>query len=646
MRSSREARRASQPERPSGDRRRRAAFARLTLRLVAALCLATLAAPAVAQQDVAEPDRAQQEGEPRRESAAQSMLPPGGAPSFGECESAVDEATLRQEVFDGARTVMRRAALEVDYAEIVERSWLAARFDQKFERIVDAKIEVLRADRAYFERLLDGNVPSRAEAVAQQTADLVFGSPEFEALSQDLQAEIGKRLQPILADADLDVTSRASDCIQTFLGARYAATVQQAFAADAEALKPTGRIEAGDVGVSAAFNLAGVIAAMLTVVFRRLVRRIVRAIVRRLAGAIAARMAAWVSVIAGAAVLVYELIAGSDGVFPIIRDEMLSVETKQTIQQGLIEELAAAGPEELDKRAQEIAALMFGRWRDFKQNHHAVLTLAERDPRFKAFLEDQPPQRFEALSVVVRRLKETDGDAAVIAAVDHGLLAEALRIETIALDLERWAPRGLTIEDLVAWKRAAGERYADALAARLPEVIGPGDLTPEALEQVLALGPTSARTVAAMAPATRAAALAQPASLLETLSARHNASELDNLFRALGAVPDAARRELYVARAASDPSVSTMLARSGVADSVASSRRPDTAVELLTTRTGAWDPFTMVRHARLVADGEVSPMTLAYRFGWGLAIGLGLPLLLGIGLLRSTLGMLGLRRRR
>ena len=40
------------------------------------------------------------------------------------------------------------------------------------------------------------------------------------------------------------------------------------------------------------------------------------------------------------------------------------------------------------------------------------------------------------------------------------------------------------------------------------------------------------------------------------------------------------------------------------------------------------------------------PMTLPLRYGWGLAAGLGLPLLVAIGLLRSLFDMLGLRRRR
>lgn len=580
--------------------------------------------------------------------AEASMQRQAGAPSFGECEAAVDDAALRNRVFDGARETMRRAALDVNYRDIVLKSWIAARFDQKFERIVDAKIAILRKDRPYLERLLDGNIPSRAEEMAERTANLVFDSPEFEALSQDLQREIGDRLEPLIANADLAAQDRAAECVQLYLGARYAGAVREAFAGDIGDLTLRTGVDSGDVGVSVAFSLAGVLAAMLTVVFRRLVRRIVRVVVRRLAGAIATRLAAWAAPIVGALVLVYELIAGADGVFPVIREELLSNETKALIQNGVIEELAAASPDELEKRAGEIAGRMFERWRDFKENHRAVLALAEAEPEFMAFLQDQPPERFEALSLAAKALRGPNGDdSAVMAALRSGALGEALSIPSIADDLETWGPRGVSLDDLVAWRRNAGGRYQRALAAGLPGVLTPDELSEDEIAVLLEIGGRqAARRVAEMPPETRALALASPAESLRPLALTLETGQLTNLFETLRPIANDERRLAYLERAAIDPSVAATLAKNGAPRAVADSRSPEVALAVMTEDSWRWSPIALTRHAELVADGEIAPRVLVQRYGWGLAILGGGTLIVGISVLRMLLGLVGLRRRR
>ncbi|MEM7677254.1 MAG: hypothetical protein AAF449_14735, partial [Myxococcota bacterium] len=181
------------------------------------------------------------------------------APSFGECENIVTEDQLRRQVADGARASIRAAAKDVDYRSIVRESWAAVRFDNKFERIVDAQIALLKQDRAYLERLLDGNVPSRAEEMAKKTAEAVFTSAEFIALQTELQDEIGRRMEPMVAGADLVARNQASECVRVFLGQRYATTVSTVFGEEARAarLKPEFKVTAA--GTAAAFSLAGIV---------------------------------------------------------------------------------------------------------------------------------------------------------------------------------------------------------------------------------------------------------------------------------------------------------------------------------------------------------------------------------------------------
>lgn len=572
---------------------------------------------------------------------------PSGAPAFGECENAVDEAELRRQVSAGAAETMRRAAESVDYREVVEASWVGVRFDSKFARVVDAKIAELRSDRSYVERLLDGNVPSRAEEMATTTAEAIFGSEEFQALQTELQTEIGARLEPLVADAEIATQNRAAECVRLFLGQRYAATVSAAFSQEARTASVTPQISATGAGFNAALSLAGVVAGLLTIVFRRLVRRIVAAVVRRLAGAIVARAAAWVSVIAGVAVLVYELVAGADGVFPTIRDELTSIETKQLIQTALVDELTTVAPTELESRAQAIAGAMIDRWRRFKSAHRAVLELADREPRFRKFVEDQPPEDFEALSVVVAAVKELPpgGDAAVLDALDRGLLNKALRLPDVTRLIETWTPLGVSVFDLIVWRDRAGERFDQVLAANLPSLIQPDALSQPELNRVLALNdPRAAARVAVMPQPARGEALALDTEQLLALTTRFNGDQLTGMFDSLRPAATDAARSRYLHRLLDNPALITRLEDAG--DSVAGSAVPSKAIDILLSVNPSWNPFAVLDHGQAVVDGEVSPMVLVHRYGWGLVIAFGVPLLIALWLLRGVGRMLGLTRAR
>lgn len=568
-------------------------------------------------------------------------------PSFGECEQVVDDAALRAEVASGARAAMAAATVGLDYGVIVEDSWAAVRFDAKFARIVDAEIAVLREDRAYVERLLDGNIPSRAEEMATRAAEAVFGSDEFAALQAELQAAIAERMGPRVADAEIEARSRAADCVRVFLGQRYAVTISEAFAADARTATVSADINAGGVGTGAAISLAGVVASMLAIVFRRLVQRIVAAIVRRLVGAIAARLIASTTIILGVATIVYELVVGAEGVFPLIKDELTSAETSMEIRAALVEELETAAPERLDARAEQIAADMIERWRSFRASHRAVLELAERTPRFASFVGDQPPGDFETLSVVVTSIKARPpgGDAAVLDALDRGVLNKALQIPGVGRLVEAWSPRGVTVEDLVIWRERAQTRFDRALAAELPTVVGPTDLSDAALDALLALDdPQAARRIAGMSPGARGEALALPRPQLLDLATRFNADELTGLLDSLRPAATAARRAAYLEQLVERPGLITRL--NGAAGAIEGSAEPSRALDILLSTNASYNPFAFVDHVQAVTEGRVAPTVLAHRYGWGLAIGVGVPLLIAIGLFRWFLGFIGLRRPR
>ena len=556
-------------------------------------------------------------------------------PAFGECEQAVDDEALRAELSDRAQAAMRAAMQDVDYRDLVIQSWRSAQMDAKLERIVDAKLDILRADRAYVERLLDGNIPSRAEEMATRAATMVFESPEFEEAQGDLRRELAQRLEPMVADADAVAQSYASRCVQAFLGARYAQSVQSAFEAELSDASPA-NFEVSGVSTSVALNLSAVIAAMLAVVFRRLVRRIVNAVVRRLAGAIAARAAAWASVLLGALLLVYELIAGADGVFPVIREELLSLDTKLEIQQALVEELENVGPEEFDRRADVIAELMVARWRQFKQDHRAVLELAEKYPGFRDFLSSVSSEQFDTVTTAVASINRVGGEDAVLAALDNGVLAAAVQIPRFAVHLDKWGARGVSVEELVAWKTLAGDRFEDVLRHGLPELLRPDEVTSEELVNSLSLGERRAiRLAAALTGAQREELLALEPKLARALAATFPADRIAALFEMLRPLP-LEQRAPYLNRVVAQPDlIDRASARSAAA--VAASRAPERAVSLLLDDAPLWSPISAVSTFSAMSRGDVGFGVVAQRYGWALVALFGLPALLVFWMLRRML---------
>ena len=583
---------------------------------------------------------------------AAGLLPaPSGAiaqPSFGECENIVTEEDLRTEVAAGARAAMRAAAKTVDYQSVVDASWKKVRFDDKFARIVDAQIAILRQDRPYLERLLDGNIPSRAEEMAQKTADAVFKSREFEALQTELQQDIAGRMEPMVADANLSAQTRATECVRVFLGRRYANTVSGAFGAEVSTATITADLNAGRAGTAAAFSLAGIVAGMLTIIFRRLVRRIVAAVVRRLAGAIAARLAAWASIVLGAALLVYELVAGAEGVFPVIREQLTGPETAKIIRTSLVDELSTVAPNQLDARADEIADAMIKGWRRFRANHRAVLELAEREERFRRFLEEQPPEGFETLSIVIASIKKTPpgGNQAVLDALDRGLLARAMALPDVTRLVETWTPRDVSILDLLAWHDRAKDKFKAALDAELPLHIKPNELSTPALNRLLSLGDgRSAGRIAAMEEPARSEALELETQQLLALTTRFDGRQMTGLFNSIRAAATPKARAAHLQTLLDRPGLITRL--DDAAGAVESSEQPSVALDILLSTASAWDPTAVMSHVDKVVDGVVSPWVLVHRYGWGLWLVVLIPLFMALWLLRwlgSLIGLVGRRR--
>src|SRR4029078_877358 len=171
---------------------------------------------------------------------------------------------------------------------------------------------------------------------------------------------------------------------------------------------------------------SGGIAGAAVLLMRRPLAHIAARVGDRIVGSVLARL---VSVVAGGIGLV--LIAKDiwdlrNGVLPIIATEMKSKDNKDKVQ----EELAKTFAEQISGHIQEIGAATADRvieiWRDFRSAHAEALGLAERNPKFKAFVDSLQPAALPRLDEVVALLLAGEGEAGILKRLDDGTLSTAI----------------------------------------------------------------------------------------------------------------------------------------------------------------------------------------------------------------------------
>ncbi|MEM6669130.1 MAG: hypothetical protein AAF661_07915 [Pseudomonadota bacterium] len=555
-------------------------------------------------------------------------------PQLSECGLEHEDPQLRENLRASSRLAMRVAMENIDFNRAVDDAWTSVGFEQRYERIIDDQIEVLRADTNYLDRLKQANLPGPAEEMATKTVDAVFSSTEFSVLQDDLQDEIGRRLEPDIRTAGLSAQNSSAECVRRFLSARYPGVVGDAFERQETLAVSFDSIATS--GAGATINMAVIISGIIAVIFRRVIARIARAIARRLGVALAARVAAMISAVGGLVLLGYELIAGNEGVFPVVKDEMVSEETLRGMRGDLKRDLASAAPEEMNAVADQIAADLFEKWRRFKTDYAFVLDLRDRNPAFARFLAGRQPDEFFTLATLVGRLRADGGEAAVLDAFETGVLEKAIGIPRIEEHLDAWAPRGLDLRTLVDWHdRSAGD-FEQVLTFELPTAAQPTDFSREELGRLLSIGERKGvLTVAGLPASDRNEAFALSDERLRRLAVRLDGPRMAAVFATTRALPDAGTRLLYLDRAAERPDLARGLV--GAAPAVANSRSPEAALAMLMDPQPLYNVLAVYDHAQIVLDGEVAPQIPVYRYGWWLAVFLGAPLLIVFWILRGII---------
>lgn len=544
-----------------------------------------------------------------------------GAPvvTIEECRNLQDDA-VRAKVQQVAETALKAELANVDYKALVAEFWAKANVSARMDREIDEAVAAVRADSSWLDRAYSNISQATAERFATAIAERAYNSDEFKAAMEELTSgiagEIGKRLETATASVSGPVIA----CVQTALQSRYGGAIadvfQQESQRDFDAEAGRARIQPSDLILTNVASISGII----LIVTRRVIGRMVAGMGRRIAGVVASRIVSSIAGLIGLALIAKDIYDAGEGVFPIIAERMKAEDTKTLIQEEIAKSIQAEVSGELATIARETAERIYSVWLDFKQKYQRLLTLADQNETFAAFLKDRKLEQLDRLGRIVDVVVASEGEDRVFERVKDGSLNRALLnlpepgIE-IAAELK-------SLEAALAWNELAGEDLPRVARLGLYRSVKADEITPEALDKLLALEDRGAiLRIAKLDPVARDAILSLPQAQLAEFGRRLTEPELTafaDYRRKLE--PSAARRLLRAV--AENPGVMTDLTGPGLPEAVLNSRDQLAALEMLIRTGEAWLSYgRIIRDAQLVFDGAVNPRVFLDRYWPSLLVG-------------------------
>lgn len=568
--------------------------------------------------------------------AVGQIAPATAAPlSKAEYEAcqARNEPAFRKAIADISVRALQKGVASVDYRAVVGDAWRRGHLDELIDKRVDAAVAEVRDQTSWAKLLQSLADQQQAQELATAVAERVYRSDEMktalEQLATDVGAEIGKQIE----FASTDAAEPTLACLKAFVGARYGTTVARAVAGDAgrdvtvDPSAGTAEITPGSVLRQSGAGIAGVAVLLM----RRQLANMARRVGQRIVGAVLARL---VSVVAGGIGLV--LVAKDiwdlrHGVLPIIADEMKSEESKQKVQ----DELASTFKEQITAHVQEIGGAtadhVVGIWRDFRSAHAQALDLAERNPKFKAFIDQLNPQSMPRLDEVVSLVLAEESEAGLLKRLDDGTLSQA--VNTLPDPAMEIARQTRSISKAFAWHALAGKELPKVVELDLYRRTTPDQLTKTSLLRVLALDDRLATVrLVSIDPSARDALFELKDDQLKSLARSLTEAELATLSRYLTGLEQGPREKVLQAVAA-EPKKMQELASERVRTAIVASSDQSAAVDMMLRSTSTLDPEVVLNDLRLTADGKVKPI-LVWEKHPAVVVAAGLLLLMLLLLLR------------
>lgn len=553
-----------------------------------------------------------------------------------EACQARDEATFRTAIQGISVRALQSGIANVDYRAAVGDEWRRVGMDEIIDKRVDLAVEEVRKETSWANLLQSLASQQKAQDLATAVAERVYRSDQIKEALEQVAIGVGHQIGRQMEFASQDAAEPALACLKAFVGARYGETAARAVVGGAgkdislDPAKGTAEMSPGAVLRESGSGIAG--AAVL--LMRRQLANMAARVGQRIVGSVLARL---VSVVAGGVGLV--LVAKDiwdlrNGVLPIIATEMKSKENKEKVQ----EELAKTFAEQITGHVQEIGAATADRvveiWRDFRSAHSEALGLAERNPKFKAFLDALSPSALPRLDEVVALTLASEGEAGLLRRLDDGTLSTA--INTLPAPAMEIARETRSIDAGLKWSALAGEDLPKVVELSLYRRTSPDQLSRAALQRLLALGDQLATVrLAAITPDARDTLFELNDNDLKNLARSLTETELSSLAQYLTGLQQEPREKVLRAVAANPPIIHS-LSSERVRHAVVSSADQSAAVTMMLRRESGLDVDAIAEDLRLVIDGRVSPILLWEKHP-AVIIGLGFLALILLLLLRRLL---------
>lgn len=545
--------------------------------------------------------------------AAGQVAPATAAPlskaDYEACQ-ARDEPAFRAAIEAISIRALKAGIASVDYRAVVGDAWRRGGLDAIVDTRVDLAVEEVRQETSWSNLLQSLAYQQKAQELATAVAERVYRSDAMKAALEQLAAEVGQEIGRQIEIASEDASGPTVACLKAFVGARYGTTVARAVSSE------TGKDLAFDpdkaaAGISPGAVLresSGGIAGAAILILRRQMANMARRVGQRVVGAVLARLVAVVADGVGLVLIAKDIWDLRHGVLPIVATEMKSNDNKDKVR----DELARTFKEQISEHVKDIGAATATRvadiWRDFRSAHAEALDLAARNAQFKVFLDSLKPQSLPRLDEVVSLVLADEGEAGLLRRLDDGTLNAAVNaLPAPAMEIAR---QTRSLDAGLKWAALAGADLPKVVALGLYRRTSPDDLTTAALQRILALDDRLAiLRLAAIDRAARDALFELPDAELKSLARSLTEAELATLSRYLTGLQPQPREQVLRAVAA-NPARMQWLASDRVRVAVVTSADQTAAVDMMLRTNSVLDPAVIVKDARLVVDGRISPILL------------------------------------
>ncbi len=545
--------------------------------------------------------------------AVGQVVPAAAAPlskaDYEACQ-ARDETALRAAIQMISVRALKRGIANVDYRAVVGDAWRRGGLNDIVDRQVDLAVDQVAQETSWANLLQSLAYQQKAQELATAVAERVYRSDAMKAALEQLATGVGKEIGRQIEFASADAGAPTLACLKAFVGARYGSTVARAVAGETgkeltvDPDKATAGISPGAVLRESSGGIAGAAVLLL----RRQLANMAERVGARLVGSVLARLVSVVAGGVGLALIAKDIWDLRHGVLPIIATEMKSTDNKNKVQDELAKTFAEQISGHLDEIGAATADHVIDIWRDFRSAHAQALDLAERNPKFKAFLDSIKPQTLPRLDEVVSLVLAAEGEAGLVRRLGDGTLNEAVNVlPAPAMEIAR---ETRSVDAGLKWAAIAGDQLPQVVELGLYRRTSPDTLTKSSLQRLLALNDRLATLrLAGIERSARDTLFELNDAELKGLAHSLTEPELATLSRYLTGLQKEPRERVLRAVAA-NPGKMQSLASERVRGAIVASSDQTAAVGMMLRSNASLDPAAIVEDFGLVTDGRVTPVLM------------------------------------